>query len=289
MATPEEEEAIAKAAAIEEAEALAVAEAEEEEAAAVALEEEEEAGAAAEAVDTAGTPKKGSFQDRINTITHKFRSAERELDYYKNIVLGKDKSGGGSFSKPAGQVADRSVDTPGGTRPKTGDFETVEAYEDALYGWYDAKREKKASAATAESNFKELLSDFNKSAAPLRIEYPDFDEVTARPVFTDSMRRAIFSLDEGALVAYELGKNPALAEKIKVLPLEKQLYEISKLERKLTLVRKVRVKSGTPDPLHPITGRTKKEVNPDEMSTGAWMEWEKNQRMAKLKTKLGIK
>jgi hypothetical protein len=222
-------------------------------------------------------------------MTYKQRSAERERDYYKNIVLGKSKTEDGGFVPFADEKREIPADTPGGTRPKPGDFETVEAYEDALYGWYDARRETKASAKTAEDDLKKLLSAFNKGAAPLRIEHPDFDEVTGRPVFTPSMRQAVFNLDEGALVAYELGNNPELAAKIKMLPPDKQLYEMSKLERKLVLVRKVTGKSNTPDPLAHLTGRTKKDIDPDKMPIKEWMEWDKKQRMAKLKTKLGIK
>lgn len=286
MATPEEETAAAaEEKALAEAEALAKAEAAEEEEAAAQLAEEEEARAAAEAEDP---PKKGSFQDRINAITHKFRSAERELGYYKKIVLDKKQSGGGDF-KLASAAAKEETNITGVVRPQSVNFETVEEYEDALFGWYEAKRTSRDTTKQNEKDLKDLLSTFNKGAAPLRIEHPDFDEVTDRPVFTNSMRKAIFSLDNGALVAYELGSNPELADKIKVLSPSKQIYELGKLEHKLTVIRKVKKGSKTPDPLHPIGGRIKKETNPDDMSTDEWMAREKKQRMAKLKAGLGIK
>lgn len=274
-----------------ETETAALAEAElleEEEARETAEKAAEEEEGVTRSAEEAGV-KKGSYQERINAMTYKQRSAERERDYYRDIVLGRNKTEDGGFVSPAGEKRETTTGTPGDTRPKPGDFETVETYEDALYGWYDAKRETKVLAKTAEDDLKKLLSAFNESAAPLRIEHPDFDEVTARPVFTPSMRQAVFNLDEGALVAYELGNNPELAAKIKMLPPDKQLYEMSKLERKLVLIRKVTGKSNTPNPLAHLTGRTKKETDPDKMPIGAWMEWDKNQRMAKLKTKLGIK
>ena len=296
MATPEEEALVEEgalaeeeAAAEAEAETLAVAEAAEEEEAAAQLAEEDEARAKADAEAlAAGTPKKGSFQDRINAITHKFRSAERELDYYKNIVLGKKQSGDEVF-KPTPAAVKKETGTPGAVRPRPVDFETVEDYEDALYGWYDSKKMSKDATTKDANDFKELLSAFNKGAASLRREHPDFDEVTGRPVFTDSMRRVIFNLNDGALVAYELGNNPELAEKIKVLSPDKQMYELSKLEHKLVVIRKVKKGSKTPDPLHPITGRTKKDIDPNEMSIDDWMAREKKLRMAKIKKSLGIK
>jgi hypothetical protein len=202
--------------------------------------------------------------------------------------LGKKKSGDdGVVSPPAKEGVTTSES--GVVRPKPGDFETVEAYEDALYGWYDGKRDAKTSAKNQEESFKKTLNAFNESAAPVRLEHPDFDEVTAHPVFTDSMRKAIFNMDNGPLVAYELGKNPELAEKVKLLPPEKQIYEMGKIERKLLLVQKGRKKSGTPDPLNPLGGRSSATKDPDKMPIEEWMEWDKQRTMARLKEKLGMK
>ena len=259
---------------------------------------EEEARAQAEAEEAARLaeeeergnepPKKGSYQDRINDLTYKYRSTQRELDYYKDVVLGKKKSGGSGVNPPPAKPS-TTINASGVARPKPDGFETVEDYEDALYGWYDAKRESKVSAIAQEENFKKTLSAFNEGAAPVRLEHPDFDEVTAHPVFTDSMRKAIFNMDNGALVAYELGKNPGLAEKVKLLSPEKQIYEMGKLERKLLLVQKGRTKSNTPDPFSPITGRATSKKDPDKMDIKEWMEWDKQRTMAKLKEKLGYK
>lgn len=268
-----------------EAEAQAAEELAAEEAAAQA-EIDEAARLAAEEGGESGSPKKGSFQDRINALTRKFRGAERELSYYKGVVLGKKKPGDDGVNAPPAKPSG-TIDTPGVIRPKPGNFETVEEYEDALHDWYDSKREIKVTAASQNQVFKDRLSAFNKSAEPMRVEHPDFDEVTGRPVFTDSMRQAIFNLDNGAMVAYELGENPGLAERIKLLPPEKQIYEMGKIERKLLLMQKGRKKSTAPDPLHPIDSRTKVETDPNKMPIEDYMEWEKQRAIAKIKAKLG--
>lgn len=270
-----------------EAEAQAAEELAAEEEAKVQAETEEAARLAEEDGNGNEPPKKGSYQDRINDLTYKYRSTQRELDYYKDVVLGKKKSGSGVTPPPAKESTATSV--PGVARPKPADFETVEGYEDALYGWYDGKREAKTSAANQEENFKKTLSAFNESAAPVRLEHPDFDEITAHPVFTDSMRKAIFNMDNGPLVAYELGKNPELAEKVKLLPPEKQIYEMGKIERRLLLVQKGRKQSKTPDPLNPLDSRSSTKKDPNKMPIGEWMEWDKQRTMARLKEKLGVK
>ena len=284
----------AEAEVVAEAAMLARAEAEEEERAEAQLVADEDVEEEPTSLAVAGEggeedpPKKGSYQERINALTYKYRSAERELDYYKNLVLDKNKSGGTGLEPPPANVK-AGTGTPGTARPKTGDFETVEDYEDALHNWYDADRAGKEATEANEAGRRKLLSAFNEGAAPLRLEHPDFDEIVDRPVFTDSMRKAIFNLDNGPLVAYELGKNPELAEKIKSLSPDKQIYEMGKLEHKLILVRKVSKGSKTPNPIRPLTGRTKKDVDPNDMSINDWMEWEKNQQRAKLRAKLGIK
>lgn len=246
--------------------------------------EEEEAEAARIAAGGDPKPKGSSFQDRINEMSWKQHNAERETDYWKNLAQGKAEKTENKIDTP---VADTSLS--GTPRPRPDDFSTVEAYEDALYGWYDEKKAAKTATKNQETEFKNLLGTFNKSAAPLRVEHPDFDEVTARPVFTKPMQRAIFNLKEGALVAYEIGKNAELAEKFKVLTPEKMMYEMTKLEHRLTLIQKTRTKSKTPNPLKPLGGLTKTEKDPDKMDIKEWMAWDKTRTQAKIRKNLGLK
>lgn len=253
-------------------------------AAANALKEEEEAEAARIAAGEDPKPKGDSFQDRINEMSWKQHNAEREKDYWKNLAQGKADETKNKIDTPA---ADTTLS--GTPRPKPDNFSTVEAYEDALYGWYDEKKAAKTATKNQETEFKNLLGTFNKSAAPLRVEHPDFDEVTARPVFTKPMQLAIFNLKEGALVAYEIGKNVELAEKFRVLTPEKMMYEMTKLEHRLTLVQKTRIKSKTPNPLKPLGGLTKTEKDPDKMDIKEWMAWDKTRTQAKIRKKLGLK
>jgi len=265
---------------------------EEIEAEAIALVEQEEADEAAKladeeaarllAEDEANKDKNGkkSFQDRINEMTWKQRSAERETEHWKKIAQGGAPAEKGSITDPA------TLTSPGTTRPKTDNFNSVEEYEDALFAWYDRDRVAKEEASSQKASLKKNLDTFNKSAITIRTKHPDFDEVVARQVFTDSMRSAVFSIDNGALVAYELGKQPEMADKIKSLPPAKQVYAIAKLERKLLLTQKVKLKSDTPNPLTPLGGVAPSgSKNPDKMSTAEWMAWDNEQRLAKITAK----
>lgn len=286
---PEEQtdaEILAEAEAAE-AEAAILAAQEEDEAANIAANEtleEEEAEAARIAAGEDPKPKGSSFQDRINEMSWKQHNAEREKDYWKNLAQGRADETKNKINTPE---ADTTLS--GASRPRPDNFSTVEDYEDALYGWYDKKKAATTATKNQEKEFKDLLGTFNKSAAPLRVEHPDFDEVTARPVFTKPMQRAIFNLKEGALVAYEIGKNVELAEKFKVLTPEKLMYEMTKLEHRLTLIQKTRTKSKTPNPLKPLGGLMKTEKDPDKMDIKEWMEWDKARTQAKIRKNLGLK
>lgn len=275
---------ILAAAEAEELEAVEVTEAQEITAAEEEATKVDEDEAARLAAGGEPKPKGNSFQDRINEMSWKQHNAEREKEYWKNLAQGKAGKGENQIDTPV-----KAAEISGTSRPKPDSFETVEAYEDALFGWYDEKKSAKTAAKNQETEFKDLLSTFNKSAAPVRIEHPDFDEITARPVFTKVMQRAVLNLKDGALVAYEIGRNPELAEKFKVLTPEKVMYEMTKLEHRLTLVQKTKKKSVTPNPIKPLGGLTKIEKDPDKMDIKEWMVWDKKRTMAKIRKGLGYK
>ena len=124
----------------------------------------------------------------------------------------------------------------------------------------------------------------------MRLQHKDFDEVINAPVFTDTMRKSLFTMDGGAMVAYHLGlpANRTLADEIKVLPPEQQVYKLSKLEDHLLLVQKAKTKTSSVNPLNPVgSNAAASNKNPDDMPVAEWMEWNKQQEIAKLKEKLG--
>jgi hypothetical protein len=97
------------------------------------------------------------------------------------------------------------------------------------------------------------------------------------------MRKAIFSLDNGPMIAYHLGNNRDVADAIVKLSPERQVYELYKLETKLLLAQKTKTKTDAPDPIVPVGGITQSEKDPSKMSIGEWMEWDKQKRLDKLK------
>ena len=221
-------------------------------------------------------PKKQSVQERINEITYKMREEEREKEYWKNLALGEKEPPEPAPPKPS---------TEG--RPSQTNYESVEEYEDALFDWRDAKRNSETLAKTQEEEKKEALSEFNKNAAKLRAEHEDFDEVINAPVFTDPMKDALFASENGPLVAYHIAKNREVADKIKTLPPERQIYEMGKLEERLILAQKTIKTTAAPEPIDPVGITGAPEINPSDLSTDKWMEWNRtsDQWLGEMKTR----
>jgi len=218
---------------------------------------------------------KQTVQERINEITYKMREEEREKEYWKNLALGEKEPSEPAPPKPS---------TEG--RPSQVNYESVEEYEDALFDWRDAKRNSETLVKTQEQEKKEALSEFNKNAANLRKEHEDFDDVINAPVFTDPMKDALFASENGPLVAYHIGKNREVADKIKLLPPERQIYEMGRLEERLLLAQKTKKTTDAPEPIEPVGITGAPEIDPSDMNTPDWMKWNKEQDLKKIKAKL---
>jgi len=235
---------------------------------------EEVAEESPETAESAESKPKQTAQARIDEITYKFRESEREVEYWKNQA--------NEPPAPIKTVAPQADPN----RPNQENYETVEAYEDALFDWRDSKMVSEQSALAQRKRRQESASNFNKNATELRKEHPDFDKVIETPVFTDAMRNTLFEIDNGPMVAYHIAKNSDIADTIKDLSPERQVYEIAKLETKLLLAQKTKTTTTAPNPISPVGSTGAPEADPSKMSTEEWMAWEKGKELEKIKTKL---
>jgi hypothetical protein len=221
------------------------------------------------------TPKKKTAQERIDEITKARREAEREKEYWKQVALDKAKE----TPKP---VQEPTIRNP---RPTISQFDTTEAYEDALLDWRDRVKEEQSAEQRRVKEQEEGLSKFQKAAAKAREQYADFDEVVESPVFSPQMRYAILNSDTGPELAYFLGspENYDTALKIQSLSPDKQYYEMGKLETRLALAQKTKKVPSAPPPISPVgMSGTGGEVDPSKMTIEEWMKWDKEQALAKL-------
>ena len=224
-------------------------------------------------------PRKKTAQERIDEITRARREAEREREYWKKVALERERPPEPTPATPQGPK-----------RPTLEQFETTVEYEDALFEWRDRVRDLKGAEIAQRTQEETALREFNRKAAKLRSENPDFDDVIEAPVFSPSMRKVLLESDNGPEVAYFLGReeNRDQAERIRNLPADRQAYEIGKLESNLLLAKKTRKVPSAPEPIKPVgMGGGGKEKDPSEMSTTEWMAWDKQRTLEKLKARYG--
>ena len=238
----------------------------------VPVETGEETPATETLVETPPEPKKKTAQERIDEITRKRREAEREAEYWKSKALQSPEP-----PKP--------VQAPvGEARPKVDQFETVEAYEDALLTWHERKRTIESSLTEQNKRKKQAVETFNSKADALRAEYDDYDDVINAPIFTDMMKSVLLTSENGPELAYHLGLNRSIADKIAKLPAELQPYELGKLETHYLLQKKNKKTSTAPAPISPIgaTGEATK-IDESKLSDDDWFRLEQKRKLEKLK------
>jgi len=214
-------------------------------------------------------PKKKTAQDRINEITWKHREAEREAEFWRNKALSSEET------KPSAPEVKSD-------RPMIEQFETVTEYEDALFEWRDKKKGAEILAANEKKKQQEAFTSFNKNAAKIKTEHPDFDEVIKRPVFTPYMSKVLFDIDNGPMVAYHIATNSEVADKIKALSPERQMYEIGRLETQLLLAQKTKKVTTAPEPFTPVGSSGSAIIDESKLTDDQWYALDKKRREEKL-------
>lgn len=221
-------------------------------------------------------PPKQTAQERINEITYKFREAEREVEYWKNLAL--------ADAEPEPEPAPTPPPVDG--RPVRAHFESQEKYEDALLDWRDEKRTATETEKQTKERMKKNLATFNENAKEFRKENPDFDEVIETPVFNDSMREILLTDKNGPALTYSIAKNKATSDYLLSLTPAQQLYEIGKLSNQLTANQRIKPVSTAPEPLDPVSGEGIPEKDPSKMSIDEWMEWNKQHEISRIKSNI---
>lgn len=129
-------------------------------------------------------------------------------------------------------------------QPQRADFQSPEEHEAALVKWASDKAatEERAKVLseqqrqTQEAKSKAVLDTFTERKAAFEADHPDFDDV----VYADdvkiapAMTQAILEAEDGPAIAYYLGQNPEVAERINGLSMAQQVYEIGKISAKLS-------------------------------------------------------
>jgi len=171
-----------------------------------------------------------------------------------------------------------------GNAPDRGDFEN---YEDYLEARAEYKAEQKINKVLADRDDKvrksqeqdrqgKMADSWAQKTDTARERYPDFDAVTMRDDITVSqqMAQAMLAMDDGADIAYYLGKNQNEAERLAKLDSISVAIEIGKLASKIATLEKTKA----PPPITPVGAARSGSKDPERMSVNEWMDWRGKQK-----------
>lgn len=162
-----------------------------------------------EADEPAKPVRGGSRQRRIDRLT-------RENELLKQQLAAMPRTAATEPAKPP--------EPPG--KPRLQDFETLEAYQEALTDWKidqrDAKQKAEAEQAKAKSAAEKIQAAWDSSEQTARAAHADYDEVLESVKAPDgpgagAARQAMLEDEAGAEILYYLGTHPDELKRIAAL------------------------------------------------------------------------
>ena len=223
------------------------------------------------------TAKPNGAQKRIDELTHKRRSAERERDYWREQALN-------SQPQPESAVQPEVSSAPP-TLESAGYDEGV--YQQKMAEWTQSQisqqldeRLTQREQTAQQANQKQA---FAAKAQKFAAENPDYHEVAENPYLpiSESMAEVLTTSDKGPEVLYYLGKNTEEAQRISQLSPTHAALELGRLEATLSLP-KAKTVSEAPPPIEPINGGGETPAtDPEKMTPAQFREWRNKQLMDK--------
>lgn len=218
--------------------------------------------------------KKNGFQKRLDREVRKRAELQRELERERASKRELEQR---IEQAQSGQSHNAQESTNGADdEPKEEDFESHKDYVKALSRWEyrQAKKEDEAKEREAKIRAEQerMVSDFNKATEKLKEEFDDFDEVmksTPRPPI--AVELLLLESENGARLAYELGKNDEVREKIYSLSPLAAARELGKFELSV-LAPQTRQEIKTtkaPAPIRPVGSKastTRKSIYDPDLS-----------------------
>lgn len=212
-------------------------------------------------------PKKG-FEKRISKVVSERDRARQELEYWREQAL---KS---TTHKIESQP---QVDTSN-SKPSRDLYETDEQYLEALS---DYKVNQRLNEREVLRQQQALVENYNTRAKEFAKERPDFFNIiedASDLVIAPETAYIIQSSEQGPKIALYLAENPDEADRLNRLDATRRVYELGKLESKLTtsVVKKIETKkvSTAPQPMTPTKGQSpgvSKDLYDPTLTTQEWI------------------
>lgn len=173
--------------------------------------------------------------------------------------------------------------------PKESDYKSFDDYEAAKLEYYSGRAFDKRERGRLEREHKEAeaqqaaldqrreaqrVESWQEQSAEARTRYADFDKVVGDPnlPITDAMVDVFTSSENGADIAYHLGKNPVLTAQIAQMPPLEQAMQLGIIQAQLQRPQPNKI-SNAPEPPSPVTGRATATKDPGKMTPSQYREW----------------
>jgi len=225
--------------------------------------------------ETQGKPKKG-FEKRISKVVSERDRARQELEYWKEQALK------GAQTQPTAQQQQVGQYTGKPTREM---FEHDDQYFEALS---DYKVEQRLQEREVLQEQRKLVDNYNTRAQEFAKERPDFFDIindAADLIISPETAFIIQKSEVGPRLALHLAENPDVADKLNRLDATSRVYELGKIEARLTTQPKAKAEvkrvSSAPAPLTPVKGaapQAGKDLYDPTVSTAEWIAMRSKRR-----------
>jgi hypothetical protein len=219
---------------------------------------------------------------RIDELTRNWREAERREAALLKIL---EREQPRETPKPQEDTSPRTLADFGYDEGK---------FQSYIFGQAEKRSREAARAELKESQEREAKerrqTSFASKASEFAKTVEDYDSVVTNPrlAITPEMAEAIRESDDGPALAYHLGKNPEIAEKLAQLPPFAAARELGKIEARLANERekaKEKPVSKAPPPppkvegADPATSVKPDDPNSDSLSDDEWVR-RRNKQLA---------
>lgn len=221
--------------------------------------------------------EKDGLLKKVNKLTWQRREAERERDLLRQRIESLERQSEATVPKAVPE------------KPKTlADFE----FDEGRYAQHIAEQTRKDAINAARDVLKQeqekeakgkAMASFRKREEAFAESVDDYLEVTRSQDLPISphMAEVIAESDDGPALAYYLGKNLEIAERIASLPFGAAARELGRIEERLAAERakaKEKAVSKAPPPTPKLdASEAEVEKDPEKMSMNDWLKWREKQ------------
>lgn len=221
--------------------------------------------------------KKGGFQKRIDKLSKQRSAAEQERDYWKQEAQ--------KNQKPALDKQSTETKPPLEGKPNSDNFDTHEAYVEALADWRFNENQKASEQKAKESELKSALQKdtaaFSERLEKYQKENDDFDELidsVSDVPMSITVQEVILRSENGPELMHELAKNKEEYKRICALPAIAAAEALGRFKERMAKLESPREQLKTtraPTPIKPVGSKSSGTSSkaPDEMNFQEFKKW----------------